>query len=408
MKLALTFLVLISTTFAQLPVIKIISPIEEDPMITYGDLNLFGELSHSDRLWVNDFEVDVENGLFRVTYKFAEKGFKKIKLHASNRHGVTDKILKVIMLSTYPDILGHPYRKEIETMSTLDYMRSYMGSDFFRPDRILTRAEICPILVRLKGIDPVQNVLTEYRFRDLLPSHWAYHYIQLALNHNLILPEDANSFNPDRYITREDLMDILIPFLPDMSLPSNLTFKDLDPQNVNHFWLSLLAAKGYLPLSWINEDFIYPNRGVSRGELAYILSRIDRIHSRIKKDLGIDLPKYAKKNSTLSDSFALKLFFYPLQENVFKIKCIPNIDKRILFIELNFTDGTHTFPILVVDDGLGLDVLPNDGVFTGGLNLNQAILPNLKCRYKIFDEFNLIYQAGEIQLQFENNNLSVK
>ncbi|MEK6557665.1 MAG: hypothetical protein AABZ14_05130, partial [Candidatus Margulisiibacteriota bacterium] len=177
-----------SLLFADLPIIKIISPLEEDPIFANQELSILGELKNGRKLTVNNNNVNVLNGLFRVKFKFSESGYRELVFRAENESGWTEKRVKVISLITFPDIKGTSYEREIEVVSTLGLFSSYMGTDFYRPRTYVRRYDVARLLLLLKGVVPTAGYTNIYQFPDLPSVHWAYPYIQLALNNDLMNP----------------------------------------------------------------------------------------------------------------------------------------------------------------------------------------------------------------------------
>ena len=81
---AILLILSISFVFAQVPVIKIISPMEAEPIIAYEEISIYGELLDSDKLFVNNYNVDLQNGLFRLKFKFSETGYREFVFRAEN------------------------------------------------------------------------------------------------------------------------------------------------------------------------------------------------------------------------------------------------------------------------------------------------------------------------------------
>jgi hypothetical protein len=77
-------LLALSLAFGQQPILKIISPIENDPIITTGKTTIFGELKRADNLYINNNKVTIEKGLFRIIIPEQQPGKKVYRLVARN------------------------------------------------------------------------------------------------------------------------------------------------------------------------------------------------------------------------------------------------------------------------------------------------------------------------------------
>ena len=400
---------LLSHVFAELPQIRIISPLEEDPIIAYQEISIFGELKKADKLSVNGYPVDLQDGMFRIKFKFSEPGYRLFTFKAENESGRIEKKLKVASLLTWPDLKGEDYQREVELLTTLKYISSYMGTDFFKPRIYMRRGDICRVLLLLKDINPASGYSNSYHFTDLLPSNYAYPYVQLALNNGLIYPINANEFGPQRILTREEAVSILKKFYKPGKEEFKGYFKDLSVDNSDHRWICYMASHGLLPPSWIADDNFYLTKPVTRAEFAFLLSRIEKISAKIKEQFGIDLPLYKKNNLTqTTDADSTSTFsFRPLSENIFAVECSPDKSHKTLFVEFKIKSDRFKNGLLLVDDGQGVDVIAGDNIFSGVLNMDHVTDKQMRFYYKLFDEYNLIYKVGEGNLHYENGALTV-
>ncbi len=398
---------LISLSLAEIPIIKIISPMEDIPIIAYKDVSILGEVKNTDRLFVNNYNVDFQNGLFRLKFKFSEPGYREFVFRAENSTSKIEKKLKLVSLETFPDIKGDDYQREIEILSTMKMVSSYFGTDFFRPKNYLRKAELARIVLMLKDISPTSGYSNTYHFQDLLPAHWAYTYIQLALNNGLLYSVNSNEFGPNRIVSREELIKTLKKFYRNQREENRAYFKDLTSDNIDHKFISFLASKGYLPLNWIQEDNFYPNKGVTRAELAYVISRIDKVCSKVKESYFIDLPLYKKAAIKDTQDDKVNLTFRKITEDVYVVECLPDKNKRSLFVELQVNCEKENNTVLLVDDGKGVDIIAGDNIFSGVINISKFTTLNYTYLYKIFDEYNLIYKVGEGKINNEGGLLAI-
>ena len=396
----------LAIVYAETPVIKIIAPLEDVPIIAYKELSILGEVKNTSRLSVNNYKVEIKNDLFKLKFKFSEPGYREFVLKAENEKGKTEKKLKVLSLDTFPDIVGDDFQREIELVTTLELLGSYLGTDFFRPGYFLRKAELARVILLLSDIKPTSAYGNTYKFNDLLPSHWAHSYIQLALNNNLISPNNNDEFGPNQIITRLELLRVLRRYYRNSRDENRTFFKDLSEDKKDYKFVNYLASKGYLPLLWIQEENFFPNKPVTRAELAFILSRIDKIYSKIKDTYLIEMPIY-KKNIQKEGVNELNISFKVISDNVFMVECVPDKTKITLFIEILINNDELDKKIILIDDGLGVDLITGDNVFTGIMNLSGINLTKYTFQYKLFDEFNLIYKVGEGRLRVENDQIKV-
>ena len=79
-------------------------------------------------------------------------------------------------------------------------------ADSFDPESPLTRAELAIIVTGMMNIAPVENGIT---YGDTL-QHYAKNYISAAAKHGLMIGFDENSFIPDAYVTREQVISVIL------------------------------------------------------------------------------------------------------------------------------------------------------------------------------------------------------
>lgn len=149
------------------------------------------------------------------------------------------KVLKVITANTllkdkpkyFTDISENQWFKEyVDFVSKADFMNGYSDGSF-RPDEYMTRAEF--VTAMSKFIDKKEG---ETSFTDI-SEHWAKKNIESFYNNGLIKGYDNNSFKPEQYIKRSEVVTIINKILgKDIILDEYAdqikTFIDLD---INHW-----------------------------------------------------------------------------------------------------------------------------------------------------------------------------
>ena len=147
----------------------------------------------------------------------------------------------------------------------------------FKPDEFVTKAEFTSMAVRaLKLIDkPVENI---YEWLDVTPEHWAYPYIELAANYDLVEANPNGYFYPDDNVKRVEVIEIITNALnitelsPEKAKEYLSEFKDFDEIPS---WAVLRTAKakelGMLIIPPGDEGYVAPLRPATRGELAGFL-----------------------------------------------------------------------------------------------------------------------------------------
>ena len=100
----------------------------------------------------------------------------------------------------FGDIGGHEHEEAITAL----FERQIVFGDSsvsFAPDRTVTRAEFAAIIVRALGLDAGG---TEISFKDVPSGSWFYDFARAASGYGIINGRNANEFDPDGLITRQE------------------------------------------------------------------------------------------------------------------------------------------------------------------------------------------------------------
>lgn len=146
--------------------------------------------------------------------------------------------------------------------------------DTFGTDEPLTRAETVTLLCRLIDMYNVklpQNDLN-ISFIDT-DNHWAKDDIKRAINLGLIVGYEDNSFKPDKYITREELVAILDRLNLDIQEKENdIIFTDINNMQWSYNSIISIANKGII--NGYDDNTFKPQNYMQRQEIATILYKI--------------------------------------------------------------------------------------------------------------------------------------
>ncbi len=152
-----------------------------------------------------------------------------------------------------PDYWAYSY---IEALATQGIMSGYLGG-FFLPNNAVSRAEFAKILVLAQGW-PLYTPASP-SFSDVLPSHWAYAFVETVHQHGAISGYPDGSFQPTSLIRRDEMakMVTLAHSLPAYTPPSGGSFSDAPPgywafgfvEAINHAGIMTGVGGGYFGVS---------------------------------------------------------------------------------------------------------------------------------------------------------------
>lgn len=115
--------------------------------------------------------------------------------------------------STFKDIAGDIYAKEIEQAVSLGFVAGF-ADNTFQPQGTLTREQLVSLVVEsLKKIPNVNITIptqvTSRPYPDVEPSRWSAAKIQFARDNNLIKGYEDGTFRPTKAVTRAEMITIL-------------------------------------------------------------------------------------------------------------------------------------------------------------------------------------------------------
>jgi hypothetical protein len=109
---------------------------------------------------------------------------------------------------TFQDVDGsHLFFRYVETAYAHGMIHGYPGG-LFKPDAYVTRAEVAKMLVLATGWD--LTVPSAYVLCDVPTTHWAWNFIQVAIQHGAFSGYANGCFMPDSYATRAQLAKVIV------------------------------------------------------------------------------------------------------------------------------------------------------------------------------------------------------
>jgi hypothetical protein len=229
---------------------------------------------------MNEESVDVTEGTFseRVPLSLGRNTISIAGIDRSRRE-IYSKKLRILRLVGFKDVPEDYWAKEpIEILATLGMIKGY-PDQIFKPDKGITRAEFAALLARLAGEEKYE-VRVKLPFKDLSSKHWAYQAIAYCVDGELIKGYPDGTFKPNKKITRAEGVVVIARFAGlDLAAPVyELPYQDVPGR---HWAIGAVnAAKNAGLLRYIKESF-YPNKELTRAEVAEILSRVSFIKERI-------------------------------------------------------------------------------------------------------------------------------
>ena len=208
-------------------------------------------------------------------------GLNKIKLEA---YGDKGKLLKkvtwkIVRLPTFWDVkTDHWSRLQIGQLAVLDIIRGYPNGSY-KPDDMIIRSEIVALLMRSLGTEETK---VSGIFSDVNRRHWAARYIEEASNLGIVEGYTDGTFQPAKAISRAEGATIIARFdkLPNVRLLES-PYPDVPGRHWAARAITQLKENGFL--DFITDKEFHWQEPLSRGEVAYMLSKSQYVKDKFEK-----------------------------------------------------------------------------------------------------------------------------
>jgi hypothetical protein len=243
----------------------------EEAIIIRGELQNVNEIT---ALRINEGDVSFyPDGTFEATYPLVlgKNTFKIKALHNEALLGSAE--VRLLRPVSFKDVPANFWVKDpIEMLATLKIIGGYPDGTF-RPNKVITRAELTTLLVKAKGISSTETVDTS--FADVTKKHWASYYIKEGADTGLVTGYPDKTFRPAKTLNRAEGVTLLSRF-GELKEPETL-LEGPFPDVPGRHW----AAKSAGMLMYLLDKPFEPNRDLTRAEAAEILSRTPFAASKI-------------------------------------------------------------------------------------------------------------------------------
>ncbi|SMB88957.1 S-layer homology domain-containing protein [Desulfonispora thiosulfatigenes DSM 11270] len=155
--------------------------------------------------------------------------------------------------TNFKDIKGHWAQKNIEKMAALKLVGG-MTNDTFAPESSVTRSQMIALIARIFDVKETTGQ-GELPFTDLKKGDWDYNVVQAAYAAKLASGTSATTFEPNKPVTREQMMAMVM---------NGLKYKNINLDVTNS--KDLKAYKDYNKISnWALDSM---QQGVDLGLIA--------------------------------------------------------------------------------------------------------------------------------------------
>ncbi|MBU1026927.1 MAG: S-layer homology domain-containing protein [Candidatus Margulisbacteria bacterium] len=187
--------------------------------------------------------------------------------------------LKVLRFDPFDDTPMNYWTIEpIALNVTLGIIKGYPGN-IFQPERPITRAELVTLLVRSLSVD-LDAFTSEVSFADVPKDHWAAKYITYAEATNLVAGYPDGTFQPNKSLTRAEGVTVLARYA---KLAKNPGAKQVFPDLKADHWANEFVSPAYEAglLKYLEGKEFKPSSPFSRAEACEVLYRTPQIQAKV-------------------------------------------------------------------------------------------------------------------------------
>lgn len=169
----------------------------------------------------------------------------------------------------YTDTSGHWAEKNIDSLSRINIIKGY-SDETFRPDDYITRAELITIVNRL-----LKNSEQSYKYiPDVMSTDWYSEEIRKGIYSGIVQGNTEGKIRPNDYITREEAVLILgRAFVETMPVYNTFSYKDIkEISDWAHPEYYTFVKLGYI--SGYSDNTIRPKANITRAEIVKIINNI--------------------------------------------------------------------------------------------------------------------------------------
>ena len=197
-----------------------------------------------------------------------------------NMNTMTAEARRVLVLKTFPDVLPNYWVAQPISMLAMQKIITGYPNGTFKPEGNITRAEMCTLLMKTKGVKGGSGYTT---FSDVPTSHWALVYIAEAANMGVVKGYPDGTFRPSANITRAEGLAMIARFAGITEEVYTTQFADVPYTH----WAATTIAGSYNAglLEYLKGRPFEPGRLLTRAETVEMLYRTQAVQDILARDL---------------------------------------------------------------------------------------------------------------------------
>ncbi len=207
---------------------------------------------------------------------------KAYQVSASRRRIFVPVMVILMLTQMLPSVAlafdsSHWAHKWLSESQVREIVKGYPDGSV-QPDRPVTRAEFCTILIRLMKEEAAaqSGLRLPSHFVDVGPNYWGKGYLEIAYEKGIFLGEDGGKAWPDRSITRAEAVTMVDRCAAILGVPMSATSgrSFLDSNRIPQ-WARLAVQRlsGAKVVEGDSDGRFYPDRNLTRAEAAALAIR---------------------------------------------------------------------------------------------------------------------------------------
>lgn len=186
--------------------------------------------------------------------------------------------IRILRLETAKDVPADYWAAVPISILSMEKVISGYPDGTFRPEGNITRAEICTLLMKTRGIGDFK--VSGKPYKDIAANHWAANYIGAAAREGIVKGYPDGTFRPNGFINRAEGVVMLARFakLPEPRL-IEVPFNDVPGRH----WAvkEISSAKEAGLLAYLMDKPFDLNRQLTRAEVAEMLSKTSYLAPKV-------------------------------------------------------------------------------------------------------------------------------
>ena len=164
------------------------------------------------------------------------------------------------------------FYSDVNKTNSLGFMNG-ISKDYFDPYSNVKRSEIAQVLY---NIDKGKKTYSNKSYNDVSSTDWFYDAVRWATEKNIMYGNENGMFEPDRFITREELVVCLYKYKKEPKVNTN-NLKNFADGNEASAQNAMEWAIDKKIILGDTHQKLNPNSKLTRAELAAILIRFNNI-----------------------------------------------------------------------------------------------------------------------------------